>query len=277
MKQRQPSSARLGLPVTGTRASGEQGPSAVIVLSYAYSGAARVQETLATDTTMACTTATGILPLCETAAETWKRIDGGGQSMSRLAIASVRALIAAQMTAILAGTGKTRWCELATTTSAAESFVRIVPNAGIVCVHRSSLDMIRAGVRANPWGLHRLGLLPYIFSHPGNSIGALAAYWADSTEQLLALEASSPDSTYRIRFEDVMANPTHALATVRASLDLYDEPCDGPLPQAANSSGPATTDSPLPDPGMLTELIPQPLRERISHLHVALGYPPIAS
>jgi hypothetical protein len=284
MKQRQASSPRLGPSVTGTQASYEQSPSAIIVLSYVYSGAALVQEALATDTTMACTAATGILPLCETAAETWKRIDGGGRSMSRLAMASVRALIAVQVTAILAGAGKARWCELATTTSAAESFARILPNADIVCVHRSSLDMIRAGIRANPWGLRRPGLLPYIFSHPGNSIAALAEYWADSTEQLLALEASSPDSTHRIRYEDVTADQRSALAAVRASLGLYDEASGGSLPQTANSSGPATNSSgsPIAEPLLAdldvpTELIPPSLQERISRLHVALGYPPIAS
>ena len=35
-----------------------------------------------------------------------------GHVMSRLAAASVRGLITAQVTEILAGTGKTRWCEL---------------------------------------------------------------------------------------------------------------------------------------------------------------------
>ncbi len=251
------------------------GNSPVIVLSYAYSRAPRVQEALADGTALACTAGTGIIPLCEAAAETWRRVEGRpGQAPSRLGVATLRGLITAQVTVILAAAGKTRWCELATTTpKAAESFLQVFPETSVVCVHRSSLDVIGAGVRANPWGLQGLGLTPYLLAYPGNSVAALAAYWADSTEELLAFETSNPHAAYRVRYEDVAADPGQALATVRACLGLDDGAQKGSLPEPANSIETPTTETSPPEPTVPTEMIPNPLHERINHLHAELGYP----
>ena len=164
------------------------GSSPIVVLSYAFSGADRVQEALAVDTQLACTQGTGVIPLCELAAETWQRVEGQREStLSRLAISSIRGMVSAQMTVMLAGLGRSRWCELATASpSAVTPFLRVFPSAAVVCVHRSSLDVIRAGAQAGRWGLQGQVPLPYLMPNPGNSVAALAAYWAHSTEQLLA-------------------------------------------------------------------------------------------
>lgn len=131
----------------------------MVVLSYNYAGADRVQSALAAGTRMACTSGTGILPLCAAAADSWRRIEGQpGGAISPLASAAIRRLVNAQVMAILAGSGQAQWCELATASaSAAQSFLQVLPGARFVCVHRSSLDVIRAAVQANPWGLHEIG------------------------------------------------------------------------------------------------------------------------
>src|SRR6266568_5104961 len=251
------------------------GQSPIVVLSYAYSGARRVQELLAVDTELACTLATGVIPLCEVAAETWRRVEGrSGQDLSRLAVSTIRGIASVQVTVILAGSGKSRWCELATAPpSAMAPFLQVFPHTGIVCIHRSSLDVIRAGVQASPWGLQGQGLLPYLLSHPGNSVATLAAYWADSTEQLLAFEAENPGTTHRVRYEDVAVDSIQALSTVRVSLELPTEASSQAFPERTN----VPTQDAAPPPTELTvpaEMIPQPLRERITRLHAQLGYPP---
>jgi hypothetical protein len=180
-------------------AGARNGP--VLVLSYPYSGAGHVQDLLAAGTDLACTSSTGIIPLSVAAAEAWRRVEGQpGQAMSRLAVSTIRGLLTAQVAVILAGTGKSRWCELVTAPpSAADPFLQVFPQTGFVCVHRCCGEVIRAGVRASPWGVQGPGLVPYFLSHPGNSVSALAAYWVSSTEQLLAFEAANAGPAYRVR------------------------------------------------------------------------------
>jgi hypothetical protein len=260
----------------GGAGHGGAGNGPVIVLSYAYSQARQVQDALADGTELACTSGTGIVPLCMAAAETWRYVEGArGPGLSRLAASSIRGLVTAQLTAILAGAGKTRWCELATASpSAAEAFLQVFPGTAFVCVHRSCLDVVREGAQASPWGLHGQGLMPYLLPYPGNSVAALAAYWADSTEQLLAFEKANPQTTHRVRCEDVDGGPGEALAALRASLGLGAGAQHSALAGQPEPPGPGPAASPAPEARVPVELVPGPLRAVITGLHTELGYPP---
>jgi hypothetical protein len=249
----------------------------IILLSYLHSGARWVQDLLAAGTSLGCTSGTGILPLCAGAAETWRRVEGGdGRVMSRLAVTSIRGLVTAQVTAILADLGRTRWCEVATgDPDAARWFREVFPHAVFVCVHRSCPDMIAAGVAGRRWGLHGQGLGQYLMSYPGNNVAALAAYWADATTELLAFENANPQIACRVRYEDATAEDSQALATLREWLRLdraavagCPEPPNATQPEA-ETVGPAQAEVPL-------DLIPQPLRRYIGDLHAKLGYAPLA-
>jgi hypothetical protein len=247
--------------------------SPIIVLSYAYSGAQRVQDILTAGTDLASTSSTGIIPLCATAAQTWQRVeDRAGPAMSRLAVSTIGALVAAQVTAILASTGKPRWCELSTApASTAAPLLQVLPGTAFVCVHRRSLDMIEAAVRDNPWGLGAAGLTPYLLSYAGNSVAALAAYWADSTEELLTFEKTHPHNTRRVRYEDMIAQARAAPAALRAWLKLAGSQ-PAALPDLLDLA--SSTTSAAPSGGAVpAELIPGPLRQRIARLNTELGYP----
>jgi Sulfotransferase family len=156
----------------------------------------------------------------------------------------------AAASAILARTGKRRWCELATASPAdLGSFLQVFPQAAIVCVHRRSLYVISAGLQTGP-----------------SDAAALAACWAHATEQLLAFEVSKPEATHRVRYEDVAADPSQALAAVRESLKLNGgDSCAAPVESTELAAG-------LTVP---VEQIPEPLRARISRLHGKLGYAPL--
>jgi hypothetical protein len=248
----------------------------VIVLSYAHSGAQQVQDCLAAGTGLACTSGTGIIPLCAAAAATWQRIEGrDAQPMSRLAAAAIRSLITAQLTAILADLGKTRWCELATAAPAAAwSFAEIFPHTAFVCIHRRCPDMIAAALRASPWGLAGQEPTPYLLTHPGNDVAALAAYWADSTQDLLAFEKASPEAVWRLRYEDATGTG-QALTEVRNWLQLAAPPAS-PAPIPGPTSKPDSAESPRPD-HIPASFIPARLLQRINRLHAELGYPPITA
>jgi hypothetical protein len=260
----------------GTGAPGGTQAGPILVLSYAHSGAGQVQEMLAAGTGLACTSSTGIVPLAATAAEAWRRVEGQtGTAMSRLAVSTIRGLLTAQLAVILAGSGKSRWCELVTAPpGAADPFLQVFPQTGFVCVHRSCADVVRAGVQASPWGVYGPALMPYFLSQPGNSVAALAAYWANSTEQLLAFERANAGAAHRLRYEDVRAGPGQALAAVRAALGLGMAASDGAPPEPSEPSGPDAAAPAAPGPAMPAEAIPEPLRERIGHLHGELGYSP---
>jgi hypothetical protein len=250
--------------------------SPVIVWSYSYSGARQVQDHLAAGGDLACTQATGIVALCGAAEDTWGRVEGRpALRISRLAAASVQQLITGQLLVLLARTGKSRWCELATASpEAAASILRIFPGTGFACVHRSCLDVIRAGVRANPWGLQRTAAGSYLQLYPGNTVAALAAYWADWTEMLLVFEAENPHAAHRIRYEDVTAEPDQALASIRASLRLSHGTLAGKIPEAAKLPDPDDGWPAQADPDIPAEMIPQGLRRRIHGLCNQLRYPP---
>ncbi len=252
----------------------------VVILSYAYSGADLVQQALAEGTHLACTAATGILPLCEMAAATWGQIDDRpGQARSRLALSSIRTMVTTQIATILAATdGMRRWCELATSApSAAETFLQIFPATRFVCVHRACTSMMSAAVTAQPWGLVSPVISQFTVGYPGNNIAAVAAYWTTATERLLTFEAAHPQAASRVRHEDVVADPSQALDTIRSSLRLNQQASPRLLPSFPCRSEPVREDQDDREPQVPTDLIPVTLRKTITDLHAQLGYPPISS
>lgn len=112
---------------------------------------------------MACTSGTGVLPLCDQAIATWRNIEGRPDALpSRLALAATRALATSVITTVLAREGKRRWCEVAAPNSkAAKTFLNVYPGTRFLCLHRACPDVIRAALDASPWGVeHKGNLLP---------------------------------------------------------------------------------------------------------------------
>ncbi|HBW19073.1 MAG TPA: hypothetical protein DEH11_08685 [Actinobacteria bacterium] len=263
----------------GQRPEPARGPAPpMIILSYAYSGAAAVQQALAEGADLACTMGTGILPLCEVAAASWARVEGRPEgSMSQLAVSSVRALVSAQLTVLLAvAGGRRRWCELATSPpSAAEVFLRVFPAARVVCVHRACAGVISAALQAHPFGLAS-SVARYAFDFPGNSVAAIAGYWVSATERLLAFEAANPQASSRLRYEDVMTGSGQELAGTRLGLKLEHAAGHQPprIPGLAEPGGeaPGGHGQQLRYPPIAPTMIPAELRTRIDQLQAELGY-----
>jgi hypothetical protein len=123
-----------GAPAPGGRAGAGAGERAsrgpVVVLATAYSGAARLRTLLEDCPDLACTSGTGILPLCEQAAAVWRTADGRAPqgTPSRLAAAATRALADALITSVLARAGQRRWCEFCSAMPrAATAFAQLYP------------------------------------------------------------------------------------------------------------------------------------------------------
>lgn len=261
-----------GRPAEAARNS----PSApIIVMAYAGSGADQLLSVLSGFRELACTQRTGILPLCHHAVTTWQTVDGGaGGGVSPLAAASLRALSAGLMTAVLARQGGGRWCEFTSGASAAaQSFARICPQARFLVAHCRADTVVRAIIGSSRWGLEGQEFAPYVSVHPASPVAALASYWAAHTAGLLEFEEAHPDKCHRVRVEDLTADAAQALLGISDFLALDGRAMSPSLTRdddrnwQARDSAPAT--------GLPIDRIPASLLARVNELHRSLGYSPV--
>lgn len=251
------------------RPNGTQAGGPIVVLTYAHAGADLLREMLVADESLACTSGTGVIPLCHAALMTWQALEGRSAAPSELAVRSVRALAATMIVVIQAEAGASRWCETAVATPAmASSFLRVFPDTTVICLHRKLPGVLTEGIRTYPWGLGNSPFWAFAAPHPGNNVATIADYWVTSTEQLLAFEASHPDRSLRVRYEELTEDPDHMPDTVCKFLGL--EP--GRMWTTHSQDG---TPTPSADPLATDQLakLPDQICGKIGELHDRLGYP----
>jgi hypothetical protein len=275
--------ARGGGPVPWERSlSAASDPAArgpVIVLAPAYAGASQLRYLLEGHPDLACTSGTGILPLCEQAMAAWGNADGpGARSPSALAVTATRALATSIITAVLAREGKPRWCEVANANiPAAETFLRLYPQARFVCLHRACPGVIRAALDASPWGIADPAFAPFIRAYPASTVAALTAYWVAHTGPLLAFEQSHPQTCLRVRFEDLAAarhQTAEQMTSFLSIASLSMASLDGQATTAQDNDEPREKPGNCaPEPDFPAGLIPPAMRTQANDLLRQLGYP----
>lgn len=248
----------------------------VIVMAYAGSGADQLRSVLSAFPELTCTQRTGILPLCHHAVTTWQAVDGGaGGGFSPLSAASVRALSAGLMTAILARDGgKQRWCEFTSAPpAAAQTFARLYPQTRFLIAHCRVDTVVRAIIGANRWGLEGPEFAPFVSAHPASPVAALADYWVTRTAQHLEFEQAHPGACLRIRVEDLTANGARVPPDISDFLALDGRDMSPSFTQddgwrwQPEEGAPAT--------GLPLDRIPAPLLAQVNEMHDTLGYPPV--
>lgn len=249
----------------------------VVVLASPDSGGARLLSLLSASGELACTSGTGVLPLCEQAAQVWGHAENGGPRagrLSALAAESIRTSITPLVMLILARSGARRWCECAVPArDAAEAFLALFPGTRFVCLHREASQVIRAALARSPWGLAGPTYRPFIAAQPGSTVAALAAYWAAHTEALLAFEADHPDECLRVRFEDLPGTGGSTPAALSSFLGLAATAYPGwpPTPRDDDPPEPGT-DAPS-SAGLPLGQLPPALLAQVNGLLGKLGYP----
>jgi hypothetical protein len=244
----------------------------VIVLAPPYTGASTLRSLLEGYPELACTTGTGLLPLCEQAVATWRRAEGRpAATPSSLALTATRALASSIITSILVAKGKQRWCEVAVPNpQVSETFLRLYPRTQFICLYRACPAVIRAVLDASSWGVTDPVLAPFISGYPASTVEALTAYWVTVTGPLLDFERNYSQSCLRVRSEDLAHSP-QAEELISAFLGLgkvagLPIPEIRSQPQIAPSSVELPTDFPV-------NLIPRDLLTRANDLLRQLGYP----
>jgi protein-tyrosine sulfotransferase len=201
----------------------------VVVLTYAHSGVGQLHTVLDAHPALACISGAGLVQLCGHIVESWLQVEQPQAGrLSPLARTATKAMFSAVLTAHLARGGNARWCDTAPgSASMAEKFLELYPNAAFISLHRQCADMVHSGLRSCPWGLTGYGFGPFAVAHPGNSVAALANYWATHTEAILGFEEAHPGQCHRVRYEDLAANPEKVAGALFAFLGL--EPVPGSL------------------------------------------------
>jgi Sulfotransferase family len=260
--------------------AGERPPAAanapVIVLTHSLAGGRRLQGMLERVPALACTTGTGILGMCDTAARAWANVEeSDGEHMSSLAAKSMRAMVASMITVMVTRSGARRWCESATAEpAAAEAFLRVVPGTQFICLHRSCPDVVRSVLRSSPWGIIGGRFTPYLQAHPTNATVAIAACWADFTRQLLDFESRHPESSLRVRYEDLLSDPVMTSEAISDFIGLAPESPVQELAEDELMDGDAGGGEEAgQDSGFPVAMLPPRLIQRVNQLHEQLDYP----
>jgi hypothetical protein len=207
----------------------------VFVLCMGRSGSTLLRFLLDAHPDLACPPETSLPALCAQLAVVWSLIEGAPLSLQRgdappvipeAAIAGIRQTMDLMTAPYLQRRGKKRYCDKSLGTARyADLLKRIYPGARFICLFRHPMDMISSGLEACPWGLQGYGFDSYIADTPGNAVMALARYWLDGVTAIAAVEEQFPDSCYRVRYEDMVADPERVAAGIFAFLGA------GPVPE----------------------------------------------
>ena len=206
----------------------------VFVLCNGRSGSTLLRFVLDAHPDLACPPETNLPQLCVQLATVWSLIEGAPLSANRgdeppeipeAAIAGVRETMDRMVGSYLARRGKKRYCDKSLGTARyAPLLRRVYPQARFICLYRHPMDVIASGTEACPWGLNGYGFEPYIAATPGNAVMALASFWTDNVQATLAVEERFQDACFRVRYEDLVADPEATAAAVFEFLEVQAAP-----------------------------------------------------
>lgn len=270
----------------------------VFVLCAGRSGSTLLRFLLDAHPDLMCPPENRLPELCAQLAGVWSAASGTPLSQKDrkdtsaavpdTAIAGVRRCADLTIDAYLARTGKKRYCDKNLGTARhAELLARMYPEATFLCLYRHPMDVVASAVEACPWGLRNYGFEPYVAATPGNSVQAMARYWADHTTAILAVEERFPERCRRIRYEELVADPESVAGEVFEFLGVPAAPgistrCfslererGGGSDYKIWSTDRITADSVGRGWSVPANLIPGPLRARVNALAGKLGYVPV--
>ena len=188
----------------------------VFVLCLGRSGSTLLRFVLDAHPDLACPPESRLPALCAQLAAVWQQLESlpsSPQAQVSIALAGevsagMRRAFDAVTAPYLARRGKRRYCDKSLGTAEhATLLAEIFPTARFICLYRHPMDVIASGLEATPWGLTGFGFDGYAVGSPGNTVLALARYWADHASAIQRFEERHPDRCHRIRYEDLVTDP----------------------------------------------------------------------
>jgi hypothetical protein len=189
----------------------------VFVLCNARSGSTLLRFVLNAHPDLACPPETNVPALSAQLATVWSLIEGAPIAKERgdappavpsAALSGVRRTLEDMMGSYLVRKGKSRYCDKSLGTARwADLLLQVFPEAKFICLYRHPMDVVASGIEACPFGVTGYGFDPYIAASPGNVVLALARFWAENAGMIAGAEERFPDACYRVRYEDLVAEP----------------------------------------------------------------------
>ena len=202
----------------------------VFILTSSRSGSTLLRFILDSHPDLACPPETNITGAALHLLRSWSVLEqASGQEQAASAstpvpipvVDSVRSTLDFAYSRYLERRGKMRWCDKSLETPMYTSILRaLYPKARFLCLYRHCMDVIASGIEISPWGLNGFGFSSYAAQNPGNSVEAIASYWADCSSLIMKYERDNADRCYRIRYEDLVADPESVTAGIFSFLDL---------------------------------------------------------
>jgi Sulfotransferase family len=211
-----PAGPATGLVLPGGR-SARAGADPVFVLCAGRSGATLLGFLLDSHPELACPPETRLAAVCPQIAGVWSQLEGsplpaervsGPPAIPGAALAGIRHTMNRMIVPYLERRGKRRYCDKSLGAAEHADVLRAVfPGAKFLCLYRHPMDVIAAGIEACPWGLNGFGSDTYADRSPRNTVMALAQFWAANVAMILAVEERFSECSYRVRYEDLVADP----------------------------------------------------------------------
>ncbi|HZF08188.1 MAG TPA: sulfotransferase [Thermoanaerobaculia bacterium] len=120
--------------------------------------------------------------------------------------------------------GKPIWCEKSPdNANFGDLLAEVFPDARFLCLYRHALDVAHSCIETYRYGFPR-GFQEYLQKSPGDHVQAVLEYWLETTTRTTELERRLPERTFRLRYEDLVADPAGTLAPLFGFLGLAWDP-----------------------------------------------------
>jgi Sulfotransferase family len=210
-----PAGPATGLVLPGGRSARASEP--VFVLCAGRSGSTLLRFLLDAHPELACPPETRLAAMCAQIAGVWSQLEGSPLPAERMggppaipgaALAGIRHTMNRMIVPYLERRGKRRYCDKSLGAAEhADVLHAVFPGAKFLCLYRHPMDVIASGIEACPWGLNGFGFDTYADRSPRNTVMALAQFWAANVAIILAVEERFSECSYRVRYEDLVADP----------------------------------------------------------------------
>lgn len=138
----------------------------------------------------------------------------GSEERWKRANAETRRMVSALMDGYAARKGKRLWCEKTPRNIAyLDALHEIFPDAKFICLHRNCMDVVHSCMEASRIGFF-VDIAYYARAIPStlsrNAVGHAGVFadsWADKTGKLLAFEREHPEKCFRVKYEELVADP----------------------------------------------------------------------
>ncbi len=264
-------------------------PQPIFLVTAGRSGSTLFRLILNDHPEIGCPGETGLPSLIGHLANVWHTVASDVERahvevMSAEVKAAVRAAASAPMRFYIEAEGKRIFADKSLETAWHLPAVHdIFPEAKFILLFRHVMDVVASGVAASPWGFQAFGYGPYVARSVDNFVAPLVDHWASQAGEALAWQKEHADICHRVRYEDLVSDPTGTLGGVWEFLDVAPhEPGPGVFERAREARTPgdvkvAFTDHIHQDSlgggrRVPVEMIPPILRDRANEQLGELGY-----